>query len=405
MENILSTINQKTFYRYYPSDSTPFKVSFEDKNKYGFGIYFLDNASFYSNLYPKGNLVAILPKLKNPKVFTASENDTIPTKSYLKEYLKFINENKHKSGRNDFSEYLLKQGYDSLVIFEPRGIYLVLLKECPCLYTLLSDQPYREGGTITPHPFVSASKKEAINDLLTKTKKYEDLSDMEANILYNQFKEEDKIVEKLDVSDWIYDMLEKLLDKGYLQWDEENDSAGNWRYALDEKGKQFINAVNHRYETRYGVKKGYDLFPETANIDEYEEEFKELKEKLVALRNKLSENKVKTRKNYMLPEFFQEYDRQKSLDDKLKFGNKKMTEQEYNNLINYFKANPNQLKEDYAFILWKLHKYNKFHSGVTLYYEMRDDNRIHAKDVQTGEKNDKPFTSYADVIKMFYSMK
>ncbi|MDD5353371.1 MAG: hypothetical protein PHS93_09445, partial [Candidatus Omnitrophica bacterium] len=60
-----------------------------------------------------------------------------------------------------------------------------------------------------------------------------------------------------------YDKLTKLENKGYLEYDYDSDS-----YTLTESGKQFVDAVNSRLQTRQGIKEGTDLFPETANIPE-----------------------------------------------------------------------------------------------------------------------------------------
>jgi len=131
-------INQKTFYRYYPAHSSAMTVSYEGMNKYGFGIYFLDNSLYYADRYHHANLMAIRPNLKNPKIYPQSPT-RIPNSAYLKELIKFISSGSHRYGRNDFSQHLLDSGYDSIVIPEPRGIYLIFLKNDPMLYTVIFD--------------------------------------------------------------------------------------------------------------------------------------------------------------------------------------------------------------------------------------------------------------------------
>lgn len=57
--------------------------------------------------------------------------------------------------------------------------------------------------------------------------------------------------------------LKRLEDKGYIV---EFDGG---EYGLTELGKEVLDRMNIRLETRKGVKEGTDLFPETANIPEY----------------------------------------------------------------------------------------------------------------------------------------
>lgn len=57
--------------------------------------------------------------------------------------------------------------------------------------------------------------------------------------------------------------LKRLEDKGYIA------DFGGGEFGLTESGKEVLDKMNIRLETRKGVKEGTDLFPETANIPEY----------------------------------------------------------------------------------------------------------------------------------------
>lgn len=145
MNNQALNINDKTFYRYYPVYAQPFTVSYEAKNKYGFGIYFLDNPLYYANLYKPSSMVAIQPQVSKPMVFDADRFNHIPNQNYLKSFFEHVRTHRAASTRNDFNEHLLAQGYDSIVVHEPRGTYLLLLTDDASKYRVLSkDAEYRK---------------------------------------------------------------------------------------------------------------------------------------------------------------------------------------------------------------------------------------------------------------------
>ncbi len=277
----MKDLEDKLFYRYYDSSKAPFTVSYDSSNKYGNGIYFIDNPIYYNNRYDNSRLVVIKPKFKNPLIFRNDQSET-PNMEYISMVLAGI-KNKNITNRSEFTEYLIKLGYDSLVIFEARGIYLILFSNDPELYEVISDKipqniPTDEmavGGEISPLKFVSASAITSIKEII-ELPKYKDLSETEGSILYSNWKND------IDISVWFNmdkksfntPFVEKLLDKGYLEIDYLSSSND---YTLSEKGKEFIDSVMNRYLTRLGVKKGTDLFPEHANIKEVDEKVEKLK--------------------------------------------------------------------------------------------------------------------------------
>jgi len=152
--------------------------------------------------------------------------------------------------------------------------------------------------------------------------------------------------------------------------------------------------VGFSYPTRQDWEKvGTDLFPEISNIPEYEEEFKPLKENLSILYDKL-------KKNEGLPDFFKQYEQQTNFDSRFRFGIKEISQKDFDSLINYFKSHKNKFKEDYAYVLWQLDKYNGFDDGVSSYWHVGDDNKFHQN--EAGE--DQTLNSYAEVIKDFYGI-
>jgi len=140
--------------------------------------------------------------------------------------------------------------------------------------------PAVSGKTIEPNKEVSASKSAAIKDVLTTpTHKY--VKEMEAGMLLNEAKDKDldKMMsdyeaddfQQMEVSgDMKLQMFKKLEDKGYVE-----DFGGD-TYMLTPKGRDFIEKVNARLETRKAVKAGTDLFPEYSGIPEIEQKLKQI---------------------------------------------------------------------------------------------------------------------------------
>jgi hypothetical protein len=83
-----------------------------------------------------------------------------------------------------------------------------------------------------------------------------------ASIIYSKFKNTE-IVEDLEDTPYIYAVLQLDTLSPVTNFIEYY-SYGS--YCLSEEGKRFINAVKARKQTRYLLKKGCDLFPETANL-------------------------------------------------------------------------------------------------------------------------------------------
>lgn len=135
-----------------------------------------------------------------------------------------------------------------------------------------------EGKAVVPNKEVKASKAEAIKEVAPKFK----LKEMEAGMLHNL---KDKTIDRRDYfnrrgySDSFTEpdglkgqMFKKLVDAGYFEeivTDEERQQHPDTDYILTDKGKEFIEAVDARYQTRKQVKSGQDMFPETANIPEF----------------------------------------------------------------------------------------------------------------------------------------
>jgi len=151
------------------------------------------------------------------------------------------------------------------------------------------DIRFKNGGEIDPHKEVSASVKSAIEDLL-ETYRYQDLTSMEATMLYNKFKNYEELpnaegkVGRNEYGEEEYSaeikedgleskIFEKLDDLDYVSYDKYYDVA-----IISQQGLAFIDAVRARIETRKGVKQGYDLFSETANIKELKPKEKTAKE-------------------------------------------------------------------------------------------------------------------------------
>lgn len=123
------------------------------------------------------------------------------------------------------------------------------------------------GAVITPNKEVKANQQVAIEEVVAAF--YPKMGKMEAGMLYGIRKGD-----TLPSSDQglKQTMQEKLENLGYI---EENE---NGYYVPTELGQQFIDRVNARLATRRGVKEGTDLFPEMANIPEFNEKIKKIKQ-------------------------------------------------------------------------------------------------------------------------------
>lgn len=286
MDTMLKLINDTVFYRYYHINSTPFEVSVDNINKYGKGIYFLDNPYFYQDKFKDGMLIKIKPNLKNPKFYIEGSNIT-PNSSYSSEIIDSLKNN--IKNRNEFSDKLIKEGYDSIVVVEPRGIYLVMLYNDPDNYTIISDKKnvMAVGGEIKPLDFVSDSITQSIEELITKGN-YSDITLVEALFFYKAFNDIDYGKGKFLSKDGLKGaVVKKLIDTNYIDeswlvyYGESDDfEVGDDNYSPTQKGIDFLNSIKNRHQTRIGLKDGTDLFPENANIKEYDERISKNKEKL-----------------------------------------------------------------------------------------------------------------------------
>ena len=233
-------------------------------------------------------LLTIKPKLKNPKLYINGYS-RIPNAEYSSDIIESL---KNNIDRNEFSNNLIKQGYDSLVAIEPRGIYLILLYNDPENYEIISDKKniMAVGGEIKPLDFVSESITNSIEDLITKGE-YSDLSLVEALFFYKSFKNVEygkgTFVSKEGIKGI---MVKKLMERGYIDeswlvYSQSDDFGDNFEvdyddYSPTKKGYKFLNAIANRHRTRLGLKEGIDLFPEMANVKEYDERVQKNREKL-----------------------------------------------------------------------------------------------------------------------------
>lgn len=243
----INKINNSLFYRYYPVGVNPFEVSFEPTNKYGYGIYFLDNPYYYKNKFTDGRLITIKPKLKNPMIFTEKSNRT-PNGEYAEALLAAM-KNDNIADRDAFTRKMVEAGYDSLIAFEPRGTYLVLFSNDPDLYDVDSD--------LSPSVIDERIKNELSEKLemavTSSLNNFKDLNKTEADFMYNMFNKTIENNKQKEQPVWITSdgfkgsMKKVLLKKNYIDdfWSVFNKPMSYDRneYALTEKGVNFITQV------------------------------------------------------------------------------------------------------------------------------------------------------------------
>lgn len=230
-------INSMEFYRYYPSSVEPFEVSYDSANKYGFGIYFLDDFNFYRDKFENARFVTIKPKIKHPYVFSF-HNGLTPSFEYSELLNKLIG-NREIKDKNELNTKLLKAGFDSVVIYEPRGIYLIILKEDDSLFEVISDIgvsqiPLKEkGGNLSATTY---DVTQDISEVISKD--YNDIGGYQGEILYRNFNDD---IEGFFIgSSKDLEYISDLVDKGYLFRDYE--IVGN-AFSLTEKGKKCVNDI------------------------------------------------------------------------------------------------------------------------------------------------------------------
>jgi GNAT superfamily N-acetyltransferase len=286
---MLKVINNTEFYRYYPTTANAFEVSIDASNKYGKGIYFLDNPYYYKDKFKDGMVLKIKPNLKNPKFYTKG-NSVIPNLEYSNDVISALKEN--IKSRNEFTNKLIKDGYDSLIAIEPRGIYLVMFYNDPDNYEIVYDKKnvMAVGGEVKPLDFVSDSITNSIEDLIEKGD-YSDLSLVEALFFHETFKTVEYGKGAFVSKDGVKGiMVKKLIERGYIDKSwlvyrlridfDDNFEVDYDDYSPTEKGYKFLNAIANRHRTRLGLKEGIDLFPEMASVKEYDERVQKNREKL-----------------------------------------------------------------------------------------------------------------------------
>ena len=126
-----------------------------------------------------------------------------------------------------------------------------------------------KGKTIEPQKKVSASQGKAVEDVAKNLNK--DLKPMEATMLYNAVKDSDLPTIDFENGTETFHVGEDGLKSQMFKSLEKKDyvvDMGGGDYTITPKGKEFVDRVKGRIETRKNVKAGIDLFPETANIPE-----------------------------------------------------------------------------------------------------------------------------------------
>ena len=249
-------INNRVFYRYYPADSqNPFEVSFNDENKYGYGIYFLCNKYYYKEKFPDSRLVTIKPNISNPLIFI-NHKGHIPNYEYTNALAIAMGNSEAKS-RDEFTRKMVENGYDSLVVVEPRGIYFILFSNDPSLYKVQGDIDVKHHQNKAIEE-ISTTVNKAISDIVVDSNSaFNGLTVEEAEYLYSTFKNtlvknENKFI-FVSIND---NRIVPLIKKRYVDLDWILDSTidipvGNSEYyGLTKLGLEFMDAVQNRIESR-----------------------------------------------------------------------------------------------------------------------------------------------------------
>lgn len=228
----LNYVNSKEFYRHYPINSEPFKISHDQNNKYGFGIYFTDNSEFYGDKFDNARIVTIKPKLQHPLILTYHKRMT-PSFEYSELVKNLIDKGEIKDS-NELNNNLVKSGFDSLVIYEPRGIYLILLKKDESLYEIISDLGIVESKTRESYNSYENHISNEISKFISN--KQIDILPYELEILYRNFNDglDSFFIPSIKDSEYIAN----LVSNSYIIRDYEIVGEA---YVLTEKGKGLTN--------------------------------------------------------------------------------------------------------------------------------------------------------------------
>lgn len=231
----LEMIKDMEFYRYYPKNSDPFKISYDGTNKYGFGMYFLDNPDYYRDKFPDGRITTIKAKVKRPMIFT-NHNQMTPCHEY-QQYLDEMVSKGQMRDKDEFNRNLLQSGCDSIIVFDPRGIYLILLKDDENLYEVVSDTgdiQMKKGGELEKGTDVYLM--EQIAEIIDSD--YPELNGHHGELLYRHFN--DDLNGYFKPAEGDMQSVVEMVEKGYLYKTYEVVGGA---YMLTDKGRDFITDI------------------------------------------------------------------------------------------------------------------------------------------------------------------
>lgn len=124
-----------------------------------------------------------------------------------------------------------------------------------------SKKSVKKTPEVKPDKTKKASVQAAIKDVLT-VDKYKDVSPMLAQMLYSDFKENEKVVYD-DLGKMKQTMYDKANEKGYLEYEIK---SGEHFYFRNKPVEDLINSINGRLQTLRSKKQGNDMFPELAGV-------------------------------------------------------------------------------------------------------------------------------------------
>lgn len=231
----LEMIKNMEFYRYYPKTSDPFKISYDGTNKYGFGMYFLDNPDYYRDKFPDGRVTKVKAKVKRPMIFT-NHNQMTPCHEY-QQYLDEMVSKGQMRDKDEFNRNLLQSGCDSIIVFDPRGIYLILLKDDESLYEVLNDTgdiQMKNGGE-----FQNGTDEYLMEQIaIVVGNYYPDINGYQGELLYRHFN--DDIAGYFKPAEKDLQSVGELVNNGYLIKTYEVVGSA---YMLTDKGMDLVNDI------------------------------------------------------------------------------------------------------------------------------------------------------------------
>lgn len=159
-----------------------------------------------------------------------------------------------------------KADNEKRIIGEVIDQYAKLFKELPVLPENEKLQPIEleSGKVIKPEPDVKTNINVAISDVYDGFPyDYKGISKIAAKYLYSNWSEADQEYLILDEPTFDKKMIVQL-EKGEMI----EEGEGSYTYVLTGKGKNFIDRVNARIDTRKTVREGTNLFPDYGDIKE-----------------------------------------------------------------------------------------------------------------------------------------